>query len=107
MRIVPVYSRQIPADSPPAKQGASDPISGLTGLCVYLFYPNLFPSKSASFPQKNNQNAPLSKPVIAIAVHMMFTLRWLLFLQFRVKVEDDKHFSVRVFERSGIQIFVW
>ena len=30
-------------DSPPPQQGASDPISGLTGLCVYLFYPNLFP----------------------------------------------------------------
>ena len=62
------------------------PISGLAGLCVYLFYPNLFPSKSASFPPKNNQNAPLSKPVIAIAVHMMFTLRWLLSFQFRVKI---------------------
>ena len=61
-------------------------ISGLAGLCVYLFYPNLFPSKSASFPPKNNQNAPLSKPVIAIAVHMMFTLRWLLSFQFRVKI---------------------
>ena len=32
-------------DSPPPQQGASDPISGLTGLCVYLFYPNLFPSQ--------------------------------------------------------------
>ena len=23
--------------------GASNPIKGPTGLCVYLFYPNLFP----------------------------------------------------------------
>ena len=38
------YSRQIP-DSPPPQQGDSDPISGLTGLYVYLFYPNLFPSQ--------------------------------------------------------------
>ena len=46
------------ADSPPTKQSASDPITGLTGLCVYLFYPNIFPCKSASVPPKNNQNAP-------------------------------------------------
>ena len=39
-----IISRQLP-DSPPPQQGASDPISGLTGLCVYLFYPNLFPSQ--------------------------------------------------------------
>ena len=32
-------------DSPPPQQGASDPISGLTGLCVYLFYPHIFPSQ--------------------------------------------------------------
>ena len=32
--------------SPSAKQGhASDPICGLTGLCVYLFYPNYFLSQ--------------------------------------------------------------
>ena len=42
-----MISRQLP-DSPPAQQGASDPISGLTGLCVYqelsnLFYPHTFP----------------------------------------------------------------
>ena len=34
--------RQLP-DSPPPQQDASDPISGLTGLCVYLFYPHIFP----------------------------------------------------------------
>ena len=38
-----ITSRQI-RDSPPPQQGASDPISGLTGLCVYLFFPYLFPS---------------------------------------------------------------
>ena len=36
--------RQIPDSSLP-QQGASDPISALSGLCVYLFYPNLFPSQ--------------------------------------------------------------
>ena len=38
-----ITSRQI-RDNPPPQQGASDPISGLTGLCVYLFFPYLFPS---------------------------------------------------------------
>ena len=36
-----IISRQIP-DSPRPQEGASDPISGLTGLCVYVvvqFYP--------------------------------------------------------------------
>ena len=37
-----VIGRRLP-DSPPPQQGASDPISGLTGLCVYLFYPHIFP----------------------------------------------------------------
>ena len=32
-------------DSPPPQQGASDPIGRLTGLCVYLFYPHIFPSQ--------------------------------------------------------------
>ena len=39
-----IIIRQLP-DSPPAQQGASDPISGLTGLCVCLFYPHIFPSQ--------------------------------------------------------------
>ena len=30
-----IISGQVP-DSPPPPQGASDPISGLTGLCLYL-----------------------------------------------------------------------
>ena len=34
--------RQIP-NSSLRQQGASDPSSALSGLCVYLFYPNLFP----------------------------------------------------------------
>ena len=39
-----IIGRRLP-DSPPLQQGASDPISGLTGLCVYLFYPHIFPSQ--------------------------------------------------------------
>ena len=35
-----IISRQLPDNK---KKGASDPISRLAGLCVYLFYPNLFP----------------------------------------------------------------
>ena len=46
-----IISRQMP-DSPPPQQGASDFISGLTGLCVYLFYPNLFPSQINIIPPK-------------------------------------------------------
>ena len=34
---------QIP-ECRPQQQGAPDPISGLTGLHVYRFYPNSFPS---------------------------------------------------------------
>ena len=48
---------------------ASDPISGLTGLCVYVFYPNLFLSRSNIIPpphphQKNKKDrtdCPLNK----------------------------------------------
>ena len=39
--------------SPPPKQHASERISGLTGLWVYLFYPNFFPSKTTTFPAQN------------------------------------------------------
>ena len=46
---------------PSVKQGASDPICGLTGLCVYLFYPNYFFLKSTSFlPSKKKQNVSLT-----------------------------------------------
>ena len=52
-------SRQLPNSPPP--QGASDHISGLTGLCVYLSFSTLiyFLPKSTSFPKKTNRNAPL------------------------------------------------
>ena len=47
---------------------ASDPISGLTGLCVYVFYPNLFLSRSNIIPpsphphqkKKDRTDCPLS-----------------------------------------------
>ena len=39
-----IISRELP-DSPPQQEGAPDPITGLTGLCVYLFYPHTFPSQ--------------------------------------------------------------
>ena len=40
-------------------RSASDPISGLTALCAYLFYSYLFLSQiTIIFPEKNNQNAP-------------------------------------------------
>ena len=42
-------------------RSASDPISRLTALCTYLFYPNLFLSQiTIIFPEKNNQNASLT-----------------------------------------------
>ena len=59
-----IISGQIP-DSPPPQQSASEPISGLTGLCVYLFFPNLFHSQiniispSKKQQQQQQQNAPL------------------------------------------------
>ena len=88
MRIVPVYSRQILADSPPTKQGASDPISGLTGLCVYLLISTLiyFLPNQHHFPKKQPE-CPSSETCDRYSgPYMMFTLRWLLFLQFRVKI---------------------
>ena len=44
-----IISRQLP-DSPPPQEGASDPISGLTGLCVYI--PSL--PKFISFPKQHH-----------------------------------------------------
>ena len=64
-----IISRKIP-ETPPPQRGASDPISGLTGLCVYVFYPNLFLSRSNIIPppphphQKNKKDrtdCPLNK----------------------------------------------
>ena len=47
-----IISGQIP-DSPAPQQSASEPISGLTGLRVYLFFPNLFHSQiNIIFPKK-------------------------------------------------------
>ena len=58
-----INSRKIPETLVP-KQGASDPISGQTGLCGYLFYPNLFLSQITIIsPQKNNQNAPQKQAI--------------------------------------------
>ena len=45
------------------KQGASDPICRLiqiTGLCVYLFYPNYFLLKSTSFLPPKKTECPLN-----------------------------------------------
>ena len=63
-----IISRKIP-ETPPPQRGASDPISGLTGLCVYVFYPNLFLSRSNIIPpsphphqkKKDRTDCPLSK----------------------------------------------
>ena len=55
-----MISRQI-SESPPTQQGASDPISRLTGLCVYLFFPDLFPSEIKIIPlakKKTNRVPP-------------------------------------------------
>ena len=50
-----IISGQIP-DSPPPQQSASEPISGLTGLYVYLFFPNLFASQiNIIFPSKKQK----------------------------------------------------
>ena len=55
-----MISRQI-SESPPTQQGASDPISRLTGLCVYLFFPDLFPSEIKIIPlaKKKQTEFPL------------------------------------------------
>ena len=55
-----MISRQ-KSESPPPQQGASDPISRLTGLCVYLFFPDLFPSEINIIPpvKKKQPEFPL------------------------------------------------
>ena len=63
-----IISRKLP-ETPPPQRGASDPISGLTGLCVYVFYPNLFLSRSNIIPpsphpyqkKKDRTDCPLNK----------------------------------------------
>ena len=58
-----MISIQIPY-SPPPQPGASDPLSGLTGLCVHLFYPDLFPSEiniiSPPPPKKKHRDCPIN-----------------------------------------------
>ena len=51
------------SDSPSPQQGAPEPIfSGLTGLCIYLLYPNLFPFQISIIPpqKKQQQECPLN-----------------------------------------------
>ena len=55
-----IISRQI-ADSSPPQQGASDPISGLTSLWVYHFYPHLFSSQINIISRKKQPDYPLNK----------------------------------------------
>ena len=66
-----IISRKIPETPPSPQQGASSPTSGLTGLCVYVFCPNLFLSRGNIIPslpppppnQKKNDrtDCPLNK----------------------------------------------
>lgn len=54
-----IISRQI-LDSRPAKQGASDLISKITVLCVYLFNPNSLPSQINFISPKKQPECPLN-----------------------------------------------
>ena len=60
-----IRSRKIP-DSPPPQQGAFDPISELTGLCSYLFYPTLFPSQVNLIFTKKQQECPFLHSASAV-----------------------------------------
>ena len=60
-----IRSRQIP-DSPKPRQGAFDPISEPTGLCSYLFYPNLFPSQVNVIFTKKQPECPLLHSASAV-----------------------------------------
>ena len=60
-----IRSRKIP-DSPPPQQGAFDPISELTGLCSYLFYPILFPSQVKVISTKKQPECPLLHSASAV-----------------------------------------
>ena len=53
-------------DSPPLQQRASDPISGLTGLCVYLFYRNLFPCQINIIPPPPTPHPPSPKKALRL-----------------------------------------
>ena len=60
-----IISKKIP-DSPPPRLGASDPISELTGLCSYLFYPNLCPSQVNVISTKKQAEFPLLHSASAV-----------------------------------------
>ena len=60
-----VRSKKRP-DSPPPQKGASDPISELSGLCSYLFYPNLFPSQVSEIFTKKQPECPLLHSASAV-----------------------------------------
>ena len=53
--------------SPPPRQGAFDPISELTVLCSYLFYPNLFPSQVNLISTKKQPECPLLHSASAVS----------------------------------------
>ena len=56
-----IISRKIPETPPTPQQGASNPISGLTGLCVYVFCPNLFLSRGNIIPSLTPPPPPPKK----------------------------------------------
>ena len=60
-----ISSRKIPYSQPP-QQGASDPISELTGLCSYLFYPNLFPSQINVISTNKQPECPILQSASAV-----------------------------------------
>ena len=51
-----IITTQLP-DSPPPQQGASDLISGQTGLCVYRFYLHIIPSHINNISPSFNQTS--------------------------------------------------
>lgn len=58
-KIKEIIRRQIP-DSPPAKQDASELISRITALCVYLFNPSVFHSIIKLISPKKLPKCPLN-----------------------------------------------
>ena len=96
-------SRQI-RGSPPQQESASDSICGLTGLCVYLFYPNLFPSQ-IDFPQKNNRNAPLNV-CNSFLLHLFKVKVKLEPHEEQIFVDDDDEVSVSYVFLQGRPCFI-
>ena len=70
-----IISRQLP-DSPSPQQGASDLISGRTGLYVYLFFPNLFLSQISIISPQTDRDAPLS-PIIIYKFSKLISIHFL------------------------------